>query len=113
MDNPDTANSYLLSPKAFQARLACDKSAYLIDARTPKEFADGHLGGAILIDWLDNKRFMTKAATLDKSRPIYIYCRSGVRSAEASEYLRSLGYTVYDMAGGILNWISQGLPIEK
>lgn len=103
----------ILSPKQFQAKLSHDPSALLLDVRTPAEFAEFHLKGAHLIDWLDTDLFKKEVATLDKTKTLYIYCRSGKRSHEAATYLQSLGYKVVDMDGGILSWIADGLPVIK
>ena len=47
---------------------------------------------------------------LDKNEPIYLYCRSGKRSAKAAQILKEMGFKeIYDMEGGFLNWESQGL----
>ncbi|MDE6322023.1 MAG: rhodanese-like domain-containing protein, partial [Muribaculaceae bacterium] len=103
----------VISPEEFQSRLTTDPKAYLLDVRKPDEFAEGHLAGAHLIDWLDNDIFKLKAKDLDKSKTIYIYCRSGRRSNDAARYLSKHGYKVVDMDGGILSWDAHGLPIER
>lgn len=101
-----------LSSVQFQARLDNDSTAILLDVRRPDEFASGHLEGARLINWLDTDNFKTEARGLDKSHTVYLYCRSGRRSSEAAAWLRSQGYTVVDMAGGILAWEKCGLPVS-
>ncbi len=103
----------ILSPKQFQASLSQDPTALLLDVRTPVEFEEFHLKGAHLIDWFDNDHFKQEVVDLDKTKTLYIYCRSGKRSHEAATYLQSLGYKVVDMDGGILNWIADGLPVVK
>lgn len=102
----------VISPEEFQSRLTTDPQAYLLDVRKPAEFAEGHLAGANLINWLDIDTFKQKAAELDKTKTIYVYCRSGRRSNDAATYLASQGYKVVDMDGGILAWETQHLPIE-
>lgn len=75
----------------------------LVDVRTQEEFDDGHIEGALL---LPNDQLETLAAEQlpDKDAVILVYCRSGNRSAAASELLVELGYTnVYDF-GGIMDW---------
>lgn len=75
----------------------------LVDVRTQAEFDDGHIEGALL---LPNDQLETLATEQlpDKDAVILVYCRSGNRSAAASELLVELGYTnVYDF-GGIMDW---------
>lgn len=102
-----------LSTEEFKNRLAEDTSAYLLDVRTPDEFSDGHLAGAHLLNWLDPQTFKTDAENLDKSKTIYVYCRSGRRSNEAGRYLVERGYHVVDMDGGILAWEKAGFPVSN
>ena len=106
-------NVDVVSPEEFQIQLTAESNAYLLDVRKPEEFADGHLAGAHLINWLDTDSFKQEAAHLDKTRTIYVYCRSGRRSSDAAGYLAEQGYTVIDMAGGFLAWEKDGLPITK
>ncbi len=111
--NARSANSSMevVSPAEFQTKLSEDSDAYLLDVRKPDEFNAGHLTGAHLLNWLDESSFMEGAEKLDKSKTIYVYCRSGRRSNEAANYLAKQGYRVVDMAGGILAWSENGLPI--
>lgn len=76
----------------------------VLDVRTPEEYAERHIVNARLLT-LDTIDADTAAAVApDKSEPVLVYCRSGVRSAEAAAKLAALGYTqVYDF-GGILDW---------
>ncbi|PIX06994.1 MAG: rhodanese-like domain-containing protein [Flavobacteriales bacterium CG_4_8_14_3_um_filter_35_10] len=85
----------------------------LVDVRTPSEFATGHIGKSVNIDYYDQD-FSAKIGKLDKSKPIYLYCRSGVRSSNSAEILKKLGFkTIYDLKGGVLNWSAQKMPLEK
>ena len=75
----------------------------LLDVRTEAEFNEGHIEGAILIpDFKITERVEDEVA--DKDALIFVYCRSGGRSAGAAKAMVEMGYTrVYDM-GGILGW---------
>ena len=79
-------------------------SGYIIlDVRTDEEFRESHIAGAILIP---NTEIAKQAVSElpDKNSMIFVYCRSGVRSASAAKTLVRQGYTqVYDI-GGIINW---------
>jgi rhodanese-related sulfurtransferase len=102
-----------VSPQEFQSRLAADTTAYLLDARTATEYAAGHLKGAHQLNWLDSAAFENGAKLLDKSKTIYVYCRSGHRSGLAARYLAVRGYNIVDMKGGYLAWTAAGLETEK
>jgi len=84
-----------------------------IDVRTPQEFNEGHIEGALNINFYDEK-FLEQIATHDKSKPIFVYCRSGKRSSLASKGLIKLGFIeVYDLQGGIINWENDNNQIAK
>lgn len=102
-----------VSPQEFNARLQTDTVAYLLDARTSTEFAAGHLKGAHQLNWLDSTVFNNGAKQLDKSKTIYVYCRSGHRSGLAARYLAANGFRVVDMTGGYIAWTANGLETEK
>jgi len=85
----------------------------LIDVRTPKEFAEGHLSNAVNINFYDSN-FMEEMSKLDKNKDLYIYCRSGGRSGKAAKKLKSQGFLkVYDLEGGILNWNQNKMKVVK
>jgi rhodanese-related sulfurtransferase len=76
----------------------------LVDVRTPEEYNDGHLENALNIDWY-NDSFTKEFEKIDKKKTIYLYCRSGKRSADATKYLDSLGYgKVVNLEGGYIAW---------
>lgn len=88
------------------------KNVQLIDVRTPQEYKDGHIPKAKNID-IYNDDFMQKASVLDKFKPVYIYCHSGVRSMEAAKKLKNVGFKVYNLNDGIKGWEKEGNSIEK
>lgn len=76
----------------------------LVDVRTPKEYNDGHIENAILIDY-KSEDFSKKIQELDKEKPVYLYCRSGNRSGKASLILIASGFEeIIDLEGGYLAW---------
>jgi rhodanese-related sulfurtransferase len=75
------------------------KRDLLVDVRTPGEYQEGHLEGAVNIDWMAAD-FVSKWDTIDRDRKVYVYCKVGGRSAEAAQLLDSLGYDVVDLTGG-------------
>ena len=81
-----------------------EESGYIIlDVRTPEEFADKHIPGAVNIP---NETIGTEEIPElpDKDQLILVYCRSGNRSKQASEKLAALGYTNVVEFGGINSW---------
>ena len=81
-----------------------EESSYIIlDVRTPEEFADKHIPGAINIP---NETISTEEIPElpNKDQLILVYCRSGNRSKQASEKLVALGYTNIVEFGGINDW---------
>lgn len=99
----------VLTPTEFHDAMMKNKDIQLIDARTPAEFEEGHLQDALNIDVLETD-FKTKAEKLNVEKPIYVYCRSGKRSAKAALILKESGFKeIYDMQGGYLQWESEGL----
>ncbi len=99
-----------LSSDAFDARLK-EPAVQLIDVRTPSEFSGGHLATAANMDWTGGA-LETSIGTLDKSKPVLLYCASGRRSAAAREYLIEQGFTdVVDLQGGIRAWTAAGKPL--
>ena len=85
----------------------------LIDVRTPEEFNEGHLENAKNINIMGDD-FDSQVASLDKTKPVMVYCKSGGRSAKASARLKELGFTsITDLEGGITNWNSENKPTVK
>ena len=84
-----------------------DKDVVLIDVRTPEEYAQGAIEGAVNIDYFNQQDFIKQISSLNKNTPVYLYCRSGNRSMKAARQLVSLGFEkVYDLAGGYMAWSS-------
>lgn len=103
----------VISPQEVRDAVYDDHSHQLIDVRTVDEFKEGHLKNAQNICVTDGD-FEENVAKLDKDQPVYLYCRSGKRSAKAAEILKDLGFKeIYDMDGGILNWKSENLEVEN
>jgi phage shock protein E len=80
----------------------------IIDVRTPQEFAQGHLPGAVNVD-VSSPDFAARIATLDPSAPYAVYCHSGNRSAVAVTAMKDQGFTdAYHLGGGITAWQQAG-----
>lgn len=87
--------------------------AFLLDVRTPDEYAAGRLVGARLIPVQElEARFSELPA--DKGAAIHVYCASGRRSERAARMLEGKGYrAVHDLKGGIASWEAAGRPVER
>src|SRR5437764_15485758 len=92
-----------VKPDEFE-KLSKEKDSVILDVRTPKEFAEGHLPSAVNIDW-NSKEFDQKVAALDKSKTYLVHCAVGGRSARACEKLTKLDFPhLYNLEGGIMAW---------
>lgn len=84
----------------------------LIDVRTPKEYNAEHIKGAQNFNYF-SKDFAKEIESLNKQKPIYIYCRSGKRSGKSEAIFNKAGFTkIYNLEGGILAWKSKNLKTE-
>src|SRR5947209_2753524 len=81
----------------------------LIDVRQPDEHEAGRIAGDRLIELSE---LGAQAATIDRDRPVVFYCRSGSRSAMATEAFRGAGFDAHNLAGGLLEWHAEGVPLE-
>lgn len=102
-----------VSVSEFAAIIADTTAIQLLDVRTLKEFDEGHIAGALQIDFYSDQFLPQTLAKLSKEKPIAIYCRSGRRSASAAEKLAAEGYQLINLAGGILAWQQAQMPLEK
>jgi thioredoxin len=99
----------LLDAKTFSEKLNTNDQIQILDVRTPGEYEDQHIDKATNIDW-NGADFEKKVILLDKKKPIYVYCKSGGRSAKATRKLAEMGYTkIYELDGGMMKWNAAGL----
>ncbi|XLS30163.1 rhodanese-like domain-containing protein [Flavobacteriaceae bacterium M23B6Z8] len=97
-----------LSPAMYADRLS-DKTI-LIDVRTPEEFAEEHLANAINIDFFAAS-FDEEIASFKNEGKVYIYCRSGKRSAKAASRMLEMGFShIVNLEGGLLAWKEMNKP---
>lgn len=88
-----------------------DAGTVVLDIRTPQEFAEARLDGAVNIDFY-SPEFADEIAGLPRDASYVMYCRSGNRSAEAATLMKELGFEdVAEIQGGILSWADAGLPL--
>jgi thioredoxin len=95
---------------AFSKKITELPGAPLIDVRTPGEFSQGHLKNAINYD-ISESGFESQIASLDKLKPVLVYCLTGSRSTYAVRYMQSIGFKeVYELNGGMMKWRAANLP---
>lgn len=100
---PGKAQSQLVSADEALKILKDNSQATLLDVRTPAEFAEGHIAGAVNIA-VEELADRASELPADKTAPIIVYCRSGRRSAIAAATLIELGYSAVSDLGGIQDW---------
>ena len=91
-----------LTAAEAKAQLDADEEIVLVDVRTPEEFAEGHIPGAVCVP---NETIVDGAELpFGMDVKLFLYCRSGRRSAEAANKLAAMGYTDVTDLGGIIDW---------
>jgi rhodanese-related sulfurtransferase len=82
----------------------------ILDARTPREFSEGHLANAININFYADT-FRQEMNQLDREKTYLIYCRRGVRSDRTLQMMQEMGFQqVYNLLGGTTRWQREGFP---
>lgn len=104
---------HVLSVDAFEQKLNATPEKIILDVRTDEEYAQGKMKNATQIDYYQ-RNFKTEVAKLDKTKPVFVYCASGIRSNSAAKILKQQGFTeVYDLKGGLNAWARSGKPVVK
>ena len=85
----------------------------ILDVRTPAEFREGHIEGAVLLD-ISAPEFETRVSALDRGKTYLVYCRTGNRSLRAVQTMERLGFrSIYHMNQGIVGWQQKKLPLSR
>ena len=112
-EQKDSVENLVLKPAQFETKIAETQNATVLDVCTPNEFSQQHLRNAVNINY-HSDNFKTAISQLDKQKPYFVYCWAGSRSAKAAELMRGLGFVkVYELDGGIANWMKNNKPVEK
>lgn len=100
--------------KDFAKAISDTAHVRLVDVRTDKEYAEGHLAGAANID-VNQPGFeqRTDYLTGNDGIQVAVYCRSGRRSMKAAESLSARGVRVINLGGGIQAWQQAGMAVVK
>lgn len=102
-----------LSVPEFEEAIS-GSNVQVLDVRTAAEYSSGHLKKSLQADWYNQKQFKERVSALNKSMPVYVYCLTGVRSAEAVKQLKQNGFPiVQDLKGGLTAWKLANKPVEN
>ena len=98
---------------ATEFKKADKGGAIIVDVRTQREYEYGHLENAIVLD-IYEKDFKEKVGKLDKGKKYFVYCKTGIRSRNAANYMRQSGFSnICELEGGI-NYLSRaGVELVK
>lgn len=101
-----------MDTRSLQSLLhAAPESVFLLDVRTPREFAAGRISGSVLIPM---NQVPSRLAEIPKDKRVVVVCASGARSAAVADYLQRNGYPdAVNYSGGVFDWTRQGLPVER
>lgn len=95
------------------AALIANPEVQRLDVRTVAEYSEEHIPGSININVLDEQFAVVADSTLQKDKPVALYCRSGKRSKKAAAILTKNGYEVIDLDKGFIGWKAAGKETEK
>ena len=111
MTDAETETAIEVEPAQVAAWLAGDRTPQpaLIDVREPYEREAGFIDGSAHIELT---RLTQEAGNLERDRPVVFYCRVGARSLMAAQALRAAGFEAYSVAGGLVRWAREGLPLS-
>jgi len=94
-----------LEQDKWKISLENDSDALILDVRTPEEFEAFRIPNSVNIDFYNPEIFMQEIGKLAKDKSYYIYCRTGVRSANSCHLMKELGFAkTYNLIGGIVDW---------
>ena len=94
-----------LEQEIWKNKLDSDSNSVTLDVRTPDEFNTSRISNSVNIDFYNPQLFMEKVQKLDKNVSYFVYCRTGVRSANSCLLMKELGFNnTYNLIGGIVDW---------
>ena len=103
----------ILAPGEFEQQIN-KGGIQILDVRTSQEYFGGHIKNSLQADWLNRKQFNERVQHIDKTKPLFVYCGSGVRSNDAAKWLRDEGFQwVFELQNGFIAWKNNNRPIES
>ena len=90
-----------------------DPNFVILDVRTPKEYDEGHIENAYLLN-VKSDSFEDELEKMDKDKKYFVYCKAGIRGCKAADLMEKHGYKeIHNIIGGIDKWKQNRLPLEK
>ena len=97
-------NDGTLDAEGFDRMIRENNEKIILDVRTQGEFEEGYIPGAMLID-VNESDFKEKVNSLDKSKTVFVYCATGIRSEKAASILKDSGFKkIYHLEDGLKSW---------
>ena len=94
-----------LEQEIWKNKLDSDSNSVTLDVRTPDEFNTSRISNSVNIDFYNPQLFMEEVQKLDKDATYFVYCRTGVRSANSCLLMKELGFSkTFNLIGGIVDW---------
>ena len=94
-----------LDQSSWEKQALTDKKGIILDVRTLEEFEISRIPNSKNIDFYNPQNFMLEIEKLDKDNNYYVYCRTGVRSANSCALMNELGFkNIFNLLGGIVEW---------
>tara|TARA_B100001093_G_scaffold272148_1_gene260099 strand:- start:209 stop:517 length:309 start_codon:yes stop_codon:yes gene_type:complete len=94
-----------LEQEIWKNKLDSDSNSVTLDVRTPDEFNTSRISNSVNIDFYNPQLFIEEVQKLDKNVSYFVYCRTGVRSANSCLLMKELGFNnTYNLIGGIVDW---------
>ena len=94
-----------LNQEKWLSSINNSENSLIIDVRTQDEFNDGHIENSLNFNIYDAVKFIEEISKLDKQASVHVYCKSGVRSLQACEIIKGMGFIkVFNLIGGITEW---------
>ena len=102
-----------ITAEQFEILMAELSDEQILDVRTPEETQGGVIPGAVTIDFFADD-FQSQLATLDKTKPVLVYCAAGGRSSQTIDVLKEAGFTqTYNLLDGFRGWKDAGKAVTK
>lgn len=103
-----------IRPGELRGRLLAGKRCEMLDVRTPGEFSDGHVGGALNVPLDELDPASVRKLDGDGEAPLYVLCQFGGRAARAIQRLQEAGVSGCVLVeGGMQAWVEAGFPVEQ
>ena len=94
-----------LDQTSWEKQAFSENKATILDVRTPEEFENARIPNSSNIDFYNPQNFMLEIEKLNKDNYYYVYCRTGVRSANSCVLMKELGFkNIFNLVGGIVEW---------